>query len=442
MNAVPGLKEFLDASPTVFHAAETIASYLDNLGFSRLDEKDEWKLLAGRGYYVLRGNRAVIAFIPGEKPPWESGFRIAAAHLDSPLLKLKVEAASCVEGICRLPVEPYGSPVFQSWLDRELEIAGIITCRTSSTESDAGPEFSGNIRYETWRSQDNAAIIPSLAIHLNREVNKGQELNPQTHMAALMLRGGNGGDDSPELNPLIGRICGDLNISPENYLASELFLIPAEGASLVGNGEDALIVSGRLDNLAMSHALIRSIPKSGERKESGIMAMWFDAEEVGSRTSTGAFSLFPDEIIERVVLSFGGNRENLLRCRRKSFLVSADMAHAVHPNYKDRHDASYSPEMGKGPVLKSHGQKHYATDVFSESRIRNAALSAGIRLQKLIFRSDTPCGSTVGPISEAGLSIETVDIGNPLWSMHSCRETASLSDHEDMIKLLKECWKF
>ncbi len=206
-------------------------------------------------------------------------------------------------------------------------------------------------------------------------------------------------------------------------------------------GENQLILSGRLDNLAMAHAILESLPSMTESGDIGILAAWFDSEEVGSKTLTGASSLFLDEIIERIVLSAGGGREELMRARRASFMVSADMAHAIHPNYSDKHDPAYAPTMGGGPVLKSHGQKHYATDVYSEGRLAAIAEKAEISLQKLIFRSDLACGYSLGPLASSAVSVSTVDIGSPLWAMHSARETASISDHRDMVELLRECWK-
>ena len=169
--------------------------------------------------------------------------------------------------------------------------------------------------------------------------------------------------------------------------------------------------------------------------------MWFDAEEIGSRTDTGAASIFPDEVIERYVLALGGDRECLMRCRRSSLLLSADMAHSVHPNYTDKHDKSYPVVMGKGPAVKNHGQKHYATDVHTEGIVKTYSIEAEVPLQKLLFRSDLPCGYSLGPLASSSASLPTVDVGNPLWAMHSARETASLSDHEEMIRLMKEHWK-
>ncbi len=423
------LKDFLDASPTAFHAAQSISSVLDNSGFRQLDEADPWKLESACGYYVIRDKRAVIAFIPGCLPPAESGLRIAAAHLDSPLWKLKTEAAASDKGAWRYPVEPYGSIINSTWMDRELEVAGMVSYRSAN----------GRPVLKAWRSRTPLAVIPSLALHFNRDVNKGVELNPQTHMAALIPD--NSGTSADTINPLLTRICGDLNITSSDLLASELYLMPAQKAAFLGEGENRLIVSGRLDNLAMAHAILESLPQADEIGDSGILAAWFDAEEVGNRTAAGAASLFLDEIIERIVLSAGGGREELMRTRWSSFMVSADMAHAVHPNYADRHDPGYATKMGKGPVLKSHGLKHYATDVNTEGRIISAANRINLTLQKFISRSDLPCGYTLGPLASTAASISTVDIGNPLWAMHSARETASMSDHAGMVKLLGECWK-
>lgn len=421
------LKDFLDQSPTPFHAAELISSALDNSGYERLDERNPWNLEAGKGYYLKRDDRSVTAFIPGRLAPAESGFRIAAAHLDSPLLKLKTEAGAADKGSWRYPVEIYGSTINGTWIDRGLEAAGYLSWKDAS----------GTVNFQAWRSGEAIAVIPSLAIHYNRDVNKGVELNSQKHMAALIPIYS---DTSNDIDPLTDFICRDLKIKSSDLVSSELYLVPDEKASFLGHGDNQLIMSGRLDNLAMAHAILKSLPLNTEARDTGIIASWFDAEEVGSKTPAGASSLYLDEIIERLVISSSGGREELMRARRSSFLVSTDMAHAVHPNYSDFHDPSYAPLMGGGPVIKSHSQKHYATDVHSETRLMSAAEIAGIQMQKLIFRSDLACGYSLGPLASSSASINAVDIGNPLWGMHSARETASMSDHMNMIKLLVECW--
>lgn len=424
------LKDFLDSSPTSFHASEVISSELDKSDYVRLDERDSWNLEAGRGYYLVRDDRSVTAFIPGRLSPEESGFRIAAAHLDSPLLKIKIEAAAPDKGCWRYPVEMYGSTISGSWLDRALEAAGIISWKDSS----------GSIKFRTWRSSEAIAVVPSLAIHYNREVNKGVEINTQKHLAALTPLSTGSPGSSNETDPLTELICRDLNIESSDLISSELYLLPAEEASFLGHGDNQLIMSGRLDNLAMAHAILMSLPLITEPHDTWIIASWFDAEEVGSKTAAGALSLYLDEVIERLVIASGGGREKTLRARRSSFLVSADMAHAVHPNYSDFHDPAYAPIMGGGPVIKSHSQKHYATDVHSEARLRSAAANAGVKMQKFIFRSDLACGYSLGPLASSSASVNTVDIGNPLWGMHSARETASMADHLKMVELLKECW--
>ncbi|MCK5734936.1 MAG: hypothetical protein KAH21_00605, partial [Spirochaetaceae bacterium] len=342
MNIFPALKDFLDASPTSFHAAEAISAELESSSYIKLDEKDSWKLKKGQGYYIVREGRAVIAFIPGSSAPAESGLRIAAAHLDSPVWKVKTEGAALEKGVWRLPVEPYGSPIYSTWVDRELEIAGMVTYRDSTRT----PSSPGNVISKSWRSGGPTVIIPSLAIHFNKDINKGIELNPQNHMAAVLPvneYAEKSKASETDTNPVIAKICTDLGISESDYLASELYLVPSDKASFLGTDKNQLIVSGRLDNLAMSYAILESLPDFNSVGDSGVLALWFDAEEVGSRTSSGASSIFSDEIIERIVLSFNGGRENLIRCRRNSFLISVDMAHAVHPNYSDRHDPSYMP---------------------------------------------------------------------------------------------------
>jgi aspartyl aminopeptidase len=423
------IKEFLDKSPTPFHAAAVIASQLEESGYQKLDERDSWDLKPGKAYYLVRDERSVISFITGKSPGAQTGLRIAAAHLDSPVWKVKTDAAKLEKGICRYPVEPYGSIINNTWLDRDLEAAGMVVFKDAT----------GSLVSSAWRSYQPVAIIPSLAIHLNRDVNKGVELNTQNHMAALFPAETDRSDD--ESDPLKALICRDLEIHPSHLMSSEIYLIPAQKAVYLGDGDKRLILSGRLDNLAMAHAILESLPPADENGDIGILAAWFDSEEVGSKTLSGASSLFLDEIIERIVLSAGGGREELMRARRASFMVSADMAHAVHPNYPDKHDPAYAPTMGGGPVLKSHGQKHYATDVYSEGRLALIAEKAGIPLQKLIFRSDLPSGYSLGPLASSAVSISTVDIGSPLWGMHSARETASVSDHQDMVELLRECWK-
>jgi aspartyl aminopeptidase len=311
----------------------------------------------------------------------------------------------------------------------ELEAAGLVYISDGD----------GGVLTRRWRSNNAVAVIPSLALHLDKEVNKGVEINVQQHLAALAPF-----HESDTLNPLLRGICESLNCGTEEILSAEIYLVPAAKSEIIGGNDDnGFVVSSRLDNLAMAHAILSGLPipeVDTQDGRPGILAAWFDAEEVGSRTSSGALSLFLDEIIERLVLASGGGREDLMRTRRRSFMISADMAHAVHPNYADKHDSGYSPRMGGGPVLKSHGQKHYATDAQSEAGMSVIAARSGITMQKLIFRSDLACGFSLGPLASAGSSIPAVDIGSPLWGMHSSRETASLSDHRDMIRLLQELW--
>ena len=457
-------RRFLDESPTPFQAVRVLTEALDGAGFISLSEGEAWDLKPSQGYYVERGGRAAAAFITGTGKPWDTGLRMGAAHLDSPCLKAKVEAAHFANGSLRVPVEIYGGPIFRSWPDRELLAAGIVYVRDSEKGS----------RPLHWKSSRPLGIIPSLAIHFSRDMNKGEALNPRDHLSVLMPGfrdgSGSGGAGMPDGNPFVNLIAGDLGVAPEEILSSEIYFLPSQPAEVLGEGEGALIASGRLDNLAMAHVLLSAIEEADSEQafaqasgqvsaevstqasgqadtqasgqnhtqasRHGRIVFWFDAEEVGSQAPGGAFTIFPDEVIERIVLAAGGGREELMRTRRLSMLASLDMAHAVNPNYADKHDSAYPAQMGGGPVLKSHGKKHYATDALSEAVMADFALKAGVPLQKFIVRSDQPCGFSLGPLAASMTAVPTVDMGNPLWAMHSTRETASLKDHQAMIRLI------
>ena len=418
------LSAFLDSSPTAFHGAQTLLSQLQEAGFLLLKEHDAWDLQPGEKYCVARRDRGVAAFVVGQQVPWEGGFHLAGAHLDSPAWKAKVEALQPHHGTWKLPVEAYGGPIYRTWLDRDLELAGQVCFR-----------HKGEVQTQLWRSGPGFALIPSLAIHLDRGVNGGAELNPQDHMNALLSIP----VEDENTNPILQKLCDDLALQEPDILGTELYLIPSEKAQIQGDSQER-ILSGRLDDLAMAHALVQGLVQSKDSPQKTSMALWFDAEEIGSRTDTGALSPFMDEMMERLVLSAGGGREELLRSRRHSLLLSCDMAHAVHPNYEGKHDPRYVPTLGKGPVIKAHAQRKYATDGVSEAIIKNIAMNAEVQLQKILSRSDAPCGSTIGPLSQSLTGVVTVDMGNPIWGMHSARETASLQDQEAMIRLLSHYW--
>ena len=409
---------FLDASNSRFQAGAEVIRKLEKAGFSRLNETDTFALKAGGKYYIHRHDTAVIAFVKGRKPLAESGFLMASSHIDSPALKLKPQSIKTDRGITRIGVEVYGGPIVHTWLDRELGISGQVLYRSKDGTQASLLDF-----------QRPVAIIPNAAIHMNREINKGFQYNPQTHLQAILSAAPQDSDD-----PLKTMVAKELSIKEENILEMDLYLYDLAGATLVGD-DQSMLTSGRLDNLAMTHAILSAIMET-KKPESTALAAFFDHEEIGSSSPQGASSSFLGEILERISLAESTQREDYLRALRNSFMISADMAHALHPSYPEKYDPDYSPLMNKGVVIKRNANLKYASTSVSSQRFIAHCEKVGVAHQEFLVRSDMPCGSTVGPIVASLLGIHTVDIGNPMWAMHSIRETAGVQDHLDLIRIL------
>ncbi|MBW6513678.1 MAG: M18 family aminopeptidase [Candidatus Syntrophosphaera sp.] len=415
------LLAFLDGSPTPAQASGEILKRLEGKGFARLLETDKWELKPGGKYFVQR-QTSVIAWIVGSEPLPQTGFNLAAAHIDSPGLKLKPESLKTESGISRIAVEVYGGPILSTWTDRELGIAGKVALTKDGASSIVPVDLKKSV-----------AIIPNAAIHLNREVNKGFEYNKQIHLQAILNTGSSAG------NPLLAALAGELAVSPEQIGEMELFLYDFAKATL-GGLDGSLVVSGRLDNLGMSHAILRAILET-EQPKATCVAVLYDHEEIGSGTPQGADSSILASILERISIALKLSREEQLIALAGSFLVSGDMAHAYHPSYPEKYDAACSPVMNQGPVIKWNASYKYASTAASSKRFSALCADAGVKPQKFAMRSDLLCGSTVGPIVSAQLGIPAVDVGNPLWAMHSIRETAGTHDHAAMIKVLKEYYQ-
>lgn len=418
-NHIQDLLSFLDESPTAFQASLGIVSRLEKAGFQALNETDGWSIKPGGKYYVRREDTAVLAFIVGSKSLLESGFQMAASHIDSPALKLKPATVKTESCVTRVGVEIYGGPILSTWIDRELGIAGRVTVKNG----------------KGWKSlpvriDRPVAVIPNAAIHLNREINDGFKYNKQTHLQAILATGSEAGD------PLLSTIAAQLDVSLDSIRELELFFYDLAKATL-GGTDESLIVSGRLDNLAMTHAILSAMLET-EAPQATCLAAFFDHEEIGSGTQQGADSSLLQELIERISLTLGIGREEQFRALHRSFLISADMAHAFHPSYAEKYDRDYAPAMNQGPVVKINGNYRYTSTSDSILRFMELCEAAGIRAQKFMTRSDMPCGSTVGPVVSARLGIPAVDIGNPMWAMHSARETCGAKDHKALIKVLKQ----
>jgi len=410
------LQQFINNSPSSYQATDNISWKLEENGFEKLDEKKKWELNSGGSYYIVRNMSSVIAFRMGKDPDFKSGFLIAGAHTDSPSLKLKSEGFSLKDNLVRVSTETYGAPIVSSWFDRELSIAGVVNVRKNNKWS-----------RELFNYEKPIAIVPNLAIHMNKEVNKGFEYNKQNHLQAVF------GVSSSIKDPLRYIVSSKFNVEPVDIGEMDLFLFDPKPSSLLG---EEYIISPRIDNLAMCHSILSSFI-SADISNSIQVAVFYDNEEIGSLTYQGANSSFLSEILERIILSDNKNtREDFFRAKAASFLISADGAHAVHPNFSDKHDPDYAPKLNGGPVIKMNAGFKYATTSETALVFQNICEELSIPCQKFIGRSDIPGGSTIGAISAANLGIRTVDVGNPMLAMHSIRETYGVKDHYFMNKIL------
>ncbi|MFN2425003.1 MAG: M18 family aminopeptidase [Candidatus Binatia bacterium] len=422
------LLAFLDASPTPYHAVAEASRRLAAAGFRAVREEDAWELGAGERCYVTRGGGSLVAFEIGTGEIAASGVHVIATHTDSPNLRVKPRADVKGHGYRQLAVEPYGGVLLHTWLDRDLGLAGRVSV--------AAGEEPQTVLVDLRRP---IARIPSLAIHLHRELRTdGLKLNDQTHLPPLT--GLESGADLAAMLVEEFEAAGEDAIDADDILGFDLMLYDLQRAAVGGAAGD-FVFSGRLDNLASTHAALTALIRAGERRAGAPftrMIALHDHEEVGSRSAHGAGGTFLLDVIDRLasVLS-DGDPEARLRTVARSMLVSADMAHAVHPNHADRHEPGHRPVIGGGPVLKVNSSQSYASDATTQAIFASVCRRADVPLQHFVTRSDVACGSTIGPITAARVGLRTVDVGNPMMSMHSCREMAGTADVEPMIRALR-----
>lgn len=412
------LLTFIEAAPTPYHAVSEAAGRLERAGFRRFSEREAWRLESAQAGFVVRAGGSIAAFRRGSKPPAEAGFAIVGAHTDSPNLRLKPKSELTAHGYEQLAVEVYGGVLLSTWLDRDLGVAGRVVLEDGSTRLVRLPGV--------------FCRVPSLAIHLNRDVNSaGLILNPQTQLlpvAALEQE-----SSGLELLERVAQAAGD-GVTSKAIQGVDLCLFDTQAPSLSGaRGE--LIHAARLDNLSSCHAAITALLGSSADAEATRVVVLYDHEEVGSESASGAGSRFLESVLLRLMQDETGS-DAFARAIAGSMLVSADMAHAVHPNYPDKHDKQHRPLLGKGPVLKVNAAQRYATDGLTAARFRAACARADIEPQHFVSRNDIGCGSTIGPIAAAGLGLRTVDVGGPMLSMHSCREMAATADVPPMVRAL------
>jgi len=424
---VKDLLKYIDKSPTPYHAVVQAIQRLEAAGYRRVTASTVWDFGPGHKGYVTRHEGSLIAFECGSEAPAQAGFRILGAHTDSPNLRLKPAVDVDAHGYRQLAVEPYGSLLLHTWLDRDLSVAGRATFRTEQ-----GP------RTELVAFGTPLVRIPSLAIHLNRDLNKdGLKLNPQQHSMPI-----SGVRDIMSWRDLLAaqlRAQANPELGSQDLLSWDLMLYDLQPATLGGVREE-FIQAPRLDNLASCHAAVGALTSTAKGLPGFTRAIvLYDHEEVGSRSASGASSNFLPEVLERVTMGYkGGEPQGFPRAISQSMLVSVDMAHAVHPNFADKHEPGHRPLLGRGPVIKSHASQAYATDAASAGHFTALCRHLDIDPQYFVSRSDLPCGSTIGPISAAQTGIRTVDVGNPMLSMHSCREMSGTADVEPMVKVLRQ----
>lgn len=422
------LVDFIYDSPSAFHAVESTRKMLESSGFSELSEKDRWKLEKGGRYYMIKNSSALIAFIVGTGEVHEEGFRIIGAHTDSPTFRIKPAAEMTAENhYIKLDIETYGSPILNTWLDRPLSVAGRVALKSRDIYNPVTRLV--NIKKPM-------LIIPNLAVHLNKGVNSGAELNKQKDMLPLMALIN---EKLEKGSCLLNAIAEEINVEPSDIIDFDLFLYEFERGVIMGLN-DEFISSPRLDDLAMVHAGAVALANTEASKSTGVLAC-FDNEEVGSTTKQGADSQLLSGILERIVISLGGDREDFFRSIASSFMISADLAHAVHPNTGEKHDPQNRPLINKGPVIKISANMNYATDSRSAAAYAQLCAKAGVPVQWFVNRSDEPGGSTIGPISSSHLNIRSVDIGTPILAMHSARELGGVLDHTYVTRSFEELYR-
>lgn len=399
------LAAFMDLSKTAYHAVSNITSVLDSFGFTRLYENEDWELECGGKYYVVRAGSSVIAFVNNG-----GGFMIGAAHSDSPAFRVKGD--SVIGAYVKLETEKYGGMINYTWLDRPLTVMGRVTVRREGGVETRLADIGGK-----------RVIIPSLAIHMNRTVNDSCKFNPAKELLPLVSLSGKSG----ELFELVAKSAG---VSVSDIVAHELYLVSAEKPVFFGLN-DEMLLSPRLDDLSSVYAMLDAFSESAEKGEATPVFAVFDNEEVGSSTLNGAASTFLFDVLKRI----SGNETEYLKSVASSFMVSADNAHAMHPNYPEMSDKSNAPVLGGGVAVKYNANKRYATDVVSDAVFREISSRAGAKLQSYFNRADLPGGSTLGSIADTKVSVPTVDIGIPQLAMHSSNECIALSDAYEMKKV-------
>jgi len=415
------LLAFIDASPSPWHAVASCKQRLLAAGFQRLEEVDRWQLEPGGRYFVVRGGSSIVAFTLGETPLLDTGLTLVGAHTDSPGLRVKPRPAEDSAGVVRLGVEVYGGPILATFSDRDLGLAGRVMVRTGS-----------GIESRLVHLDEPLLRLPNLAIHMNREVNEaGLKFNKQTELPLLLGIGEAGRSADERFRQPVAAAAG---VAPEALMTWELVACDTQKGAFWGVDRE-FVANGQLDNLASCHAALSALLATQRPTQTCIVAL-FDHEEVGSESAVGAGGSLVGDLLQRIALQAGLDVEDQRRLLARSFFISADMAHAWHPNFPAAYEPCHRVLVNAGPVIKSNANQRYSTGADTAALFMAICEQAGVPCQQYAHRTDLGCGSTIGPIVAARLGIPAVDVGSPMWAMHSARESAGVLDHHYMIRAL------
>ena len=411
------LMDFVAKSPTPFHAVDQMAQQLTAAGFEQLLESDDWQLRAGGRYFISRNGASIVAFCVGSDDLLQNGLRIIGAHTDSPCLKVKPNPELYNKKYFQLGVEVYGGVLLNPWFDRDLSLAGRVTYKLQN----------GQLKNALIDYKKPIAVIPSLAIHLDREANNSHSVNPQTDIPPILMRAK---EENLSFREMLLEQLPAADGEACHVLDYDLSFYDVQPPALVGLNEE-FIASARLDNLLSCYVAMRALIKA-DGKQSCVMVC-NDHEEVGSRSAIGAQGPMLKSVLHRLV----GSDSQLTRVLDRSMLISVDNAHGIHPNFASRHDGNHGPILNDGPVIKRNANQSYATNSETSSLFRYFAEAAEVPVQNFVVRTDMACGSTIGPITASQLGVNTLDVGVPTFAMHSIRELAGSDDAFYLFKALQ-----
>lgn len=411
------LGQFVTQSPSSFHAVATVSETLVDAGYTELREGEDWAGIARGNRYLVRRDGSVIAFDIPSGATGTTPLRIFGAHTDSPALKLKPKSSIAAHGFTQVGVEVYGGALFNSFLDRDLKLAGrVVLTNGEEVLVHTGPYLR----------------VPQLAVHLDRAVNReGLKLDPQKHLQPIT-----GLAEGAE-HDVLADLAATAGVNPQDIAGYDIVTVDAQEPQLIG-ARDEFLASARLDNLLSTFAGMRAMAEHKSRDDAPIaLFVANDHEEVGSASRSGAAGPFLEDVLARLYSALGASDEERRRAFNRSIVVSSDVGHSIHPNYPERHDPANQPVAGRGPILKINADQRYSTDAHGAAFWARACAHAGIQYQEFVSNNSMPCGSTIGPITATRLGMTTVDVGVPILSMHSCRELTAVLDPYDLYLAAK-----